>query len=54
MKEASTNTASTAQKKQPGILGRLFQKLDSSMKSKAEEQAQKSSCCGTDKGGKCC
>ncbi|NBB80429.1 MAG: hypothetical protein GVY36_13475 [Verrucomicrobia bacterium] len=41
--------------KKPGLFGRIFQKLDDSMKQKADEQSQQS-CCGgkDDKGGKCC
>jgi hypothetical protein len=39
----------------PGFFGRIFRKLDESMKQKADEKSQKSSCCGGDgKGGKCC
>ncbi|MCH6255075.1 hypothetical protein MLD52_00845 [Puniceicoccaceae bacterium K14] len=41
--------------KKPGLFGRLFQKLDNSMKEKADEKAEQGSCCGDDgKGGKCC
>jgi hypothetical protein len=58
--KSSTQTPSTtneaATEKKPGFFGRLFQKLDSSMKQKAEEKAQEGCCGGDDKskGGKCC
>jgi hypothetical protein len=41
--------------KKTGLFGRIFQKLDNSMKQKAAEKSQQS-CCGdkNDKGGKCC
>jgi hypothetical protein len=50
----SQNEATEAEKK-PGLFGRIFQKLDNSMKQKADEKSQQS-CCGgkDDKGGKCC
>jgi len=41
--------------KQPGFFGRMIQKLDASMKQKADEKSQQSSCCGSDdKADKCC
>lgn len=45
----------SASEKKPGFFGRLFQKLDDSMKKKAEEQSQQGCCCndGDSKGGKC-
>ncbi|MFP4157980.1 MAG: hypothetical protein ACLFU4_10215 [Opitutales bacterium] len=46
----SSDTAKT-----PGFFGRIFTKLDDSMKQKAEEKSPES-CCGgkDDKGNKCC
>lgn len=39
----------------PGFFGRMFQKLDDSMKAKADAKAQDNCCSGSDgKGGKCC
>ena len=54
----TTNTPPTeapASAKKPGLFGLIFQKLDDSMKQKADAQSQQS-CCGgkDDKGGKCC
>lgn len=51
-----TPRSETARAKKPGFLGRIFQKLDRSLKQKADEQAQQGSCCGGSdgKGGKCC
>jgi hypothetical protein len=53
--QEADSTVSTQEKK-PGFFGRLFQKLDSSMKQKAEEKSKQGSCCGGKdrKGGKCC
>jgi len=48
-------TEPTKEQKEPGFLGRLFRKLDDSMKRKAK--AGKGSCCGGSsdgKGGKPC
>lgn len=58
MNEAETEPAKPIQseEKQPGLFGRIFKKLDDSMKQKADEKSQQS-CCGGDsdgKGGKCC
>lgn len=51
-----TETNPQAAKKQSGFIGRLFEKLDKSMKQKADEKSRESSCCGSSdgKGGKCC
>lgn len=49
-----TQAPAEAEKK-PGLFKRFVQKLDDSMKQKAEEKAQQGSCCGGGgKGGKCC
>jgi hypothetical protein len=43
--------------KKPGLIKRLVEKLDRSMKAKADEKAKSGCCCGggsDDKGGKCC
>ncbi len=58
MNKQPNNTAQTekpSSEKKPGVFGRIFQKLDDSMKQKADEKSQES-CCGgkDDKGGKCC
>lgn len=49
------STSTEKEKKPGGFFSRVFQKLDDSMKQKADERAQQS-CCGGDqgKGGKCC
>jgi hypothetical protein len=51
-----TTKASTQTEAKPGFFGRIFQKLDNSMKQKAAEKADQNSCCKGDdgKGGKCC
>jgi hypothetical protein len=51
-----TVTPEPKTEKKPGFFGRIFQKLDNSMKQKAEEKSQQGSCCGgsDSKGGKCC
>jgi hypothetical protein len=53
-KQAAAETAKN--EKQPGIFGRIFQKLDESMKQKAETKSKQGSCCGGSdgKGDKCC
>jgi hypothetical protein len=42
----------------PGFFKRIVDKVDTSMKKKADEKSQQSSCCGSEdsggKGGKCC
>ena len=40
----------------PGVFARIFKKMDSAMKAKADAQAQNSCCSGDGKGkgGKCC
>lgn len=49
----ATSEATTTEK-QPGFFQRMLQKLDQSLKQKADEKSQES-CCGTDsKGDKCC
>ena len=42
--------------KQPGLLGRIFGRLDKAMKEKAEASAKQGSCCSENKdtGGTCC
>ena len=49
-------TQSQSEKKEPGFFGRIVQKLDDSMKQKAEQKAEQGTCCGGNdgKGGKCC
>ena len=51
--EQKENSECKSEKK-PGFFGRIFQKMDASMKAKAEAKGE--SCCGGDdsKGGKCC
>lgn len=50
---APTETANA--EKKPGLFGRIFQKLDDSMKQKADEKSRQSCCGGKDnKGNKCC
>ena len=56
MKETSTPTKpeETAGAR-PGFLKRIFEKIDSAMKAKAEEKGKQDCCCSNDdKGGKCC
>tara|TARA_R110002074_G_scaffold67374_1_gene158673 strand:- start:37 stop:210 length:174 start_codon:yes stop_codon:yes gene_type:complete len=55
-KTIQNQTQSVSKKKEPGFLGRIVQKLDDSMKKKAEEKTEQGTCCGgsDDKGGKCC
>jgi hypothetical protein len=54
-KTEKTETNQTAEK-QPGLFGRIFKKLDASMKQKADANSQQGCCGGDDdgKGGKCC
>jgi len=54
VEKPDVNAPETAKK--PGFLGRLFQKLDDSMKQKAEEKSQSGCCCGGSdtEGEKCC
>jgi hypothetical protein len=54
--EKPQTTETKAEGKQTGFFGRIFQKLDDSMKQKAETKSKQSSCCGgkDGKGGKCC
>lgn len=53
----SVETGKVEVPRQSGLFKKLFTKIDTAMKQKAEAQA-KSSCCGSDdssgKGGKCC
>lgn len=54
--ETEATKPSQSEEKQPGLFGRIFKKLDDSMKQKADAKSQQS-CCGGDsngKGGKCC
>jgi len=55
---SKTNQETTTTPKQeakPGFFTRMVSKIDSSMKEKAEANAQQNECCsGNDKGGKCC
>jgi hypothetical protein len=56
-KEKTPAIDAAKEEKQPGLFGRIFQKLDESMKQKAQTKAEQGSCCGSsgkDKGGKCC
>lgn len=48
--------ANASTEKPPGLFGRIFKKLDDSMKQKADEKSRQSCCGGDDdgKGGKCC
>lgn len=52
------STHAPQERKQPGFLQRMLEKLDRQMKDKAEEKARSGSCCSPDrsdgKGGKCC
>jgi hypothetical protein len=51
LKETSSTSSG---KEKPGFLARLWQKLDSGMKAKAEAQSKEGSCCcGEDKDSKC-
>ena len=54
----NTTTQATQEKpaaeKKEGFFGRLFNKLDASMKKKAEEQEKSGCCCSDGKGDKCC
>ena len=55
MKNETTENKEAAAAK-PGFFTRILNKVDSSMKAKADEAA-KNQCCGSDKkgkGGKCC
>lgn len=55
MKNQDSTTKTT---KAPGFFKRMIDKLDSSMKEKADEKAKQGDCCGPNsgkgKGGKCC
>lgn len=55
-KTTEKKTQSQSAKKEPGFFGRIVQKLDDSMKQKAEEKSGQGTCCGGNdgKGGKCC
>ena len=54
--KTQTQTQTSTAKKEPGFFGRMVQKMDDSMKQKAEEKAEQGTCCGGSegKGGKCC
>lgn len=54
--EKELSKPAEVEEKKSSLFGRFFQKLDDSMKQKADEQAkQDSGCCGTDSNGnKCC
>jgi len=54
--KTENENSSQQMEKQPGLFGRIFKKLDDSMKAKADEKSQESCCGGDDdgKGGKCC
>jgi len=57
MSETTTqknDPAASETEKKPGFFSRMLQKLDNSMKQKAEKSQQSSCCSGDDKGGKCC
>lgn len=55
MNEDKTKTQAPSEEK-PGLLKRMFIKLDNSMKQKADAKAEEGCCCsGKDsKGNKCC
>jgi uncharacterized protein YaaN involved in tellurite resistance len=56
MKTETNENKASSTAKEPGFFTRILNKVDQSMKAKAE-QAAKSSCCSGDKngkGGKCC
>jgi len=47
--------SSSETEKKPGFFSRLVQKIDGSLKQKAEQKSQDGDCCGgSGKGGKCC
>lgn len=51
----ATPTQTAAKPARKGFFGRLFDKLDASMKAKAEKKAEEGCCCKSDgKGSKCC
>lgn len=53
----SSEQLKTKTEKKSGFFGRIIQRMDDSMKQKADEQAKAGDCCGPDskgKGGKCC
>jgi len=52
----SNQPTETSKEKKAGFFGKIFEKLDASMKQKADEKSQKGSSCGggDGKGGKCC
>ena len=54
--EKTQSAQSAKDEKKLGFFGRMVQKLDESMKQKAEQKSKQSSCCGgsNSKGGKCC
>lgn len=58
MKEAPTQSVNQApSSEKPGLLKRLFDKVDAAMKAKADEKAESGCCCSSeskDKSGKCC
>ena len=54
MKQTTPNQPTTSA---PGFFKRIFVKMDTAMKEKADEQAKNRPCCSGDnngKGGKCC
>ena len=54
--KTETQTTAAGPQTKPGFFGRIFQKLDDSMKQKATKPSHQGGCCGgkDDKGGKCC
>ena len=55
MNETTTTESTKTPAKQPGFFGRMFQKLDDSLKQKADAQAEEGCCCcSEEKGDKCC
>lgn len=59
MKEKETATSRKPEtNEKPGFFKRIVDKVDASMKKKADEKTLQSGCCGSEesdgKGGKCC
>ena len=57
MNEQSDNKLQPTDAPKPGFFQRILTKVDTAMKTKADEQAKNSQCCSGDdkgKGGKCC
>jgi hypothetical protein len=54
MSQETAKSAPASSEKKPGFFSRIFQKLDSSLKQKAEAKEGQSCCKGGGKGGSCC